>query len=777
MMNTSALSPKPVAIDPAMISRFADFLFGYCEGHVAIRLLRETGTAEAPPWSLYPPNDKLFSDLLCAQAQRAADDHRGLYVVPCTVSTPGNAKTENLFQTCVIPVDLDAGDIIAKRTHLEKHLGTASLAVESGGRTNGGQHKLHLYWKLKEAAAGPELSMIAAIRKRLAAAVDADSSFDRMTQPIRVPGSIHGKNSVLSRVRIVAETGKEYELADLLDIAQALPRLSNLPRKIAPREQAIAGHSITNLQSRRIRSEGRDGITRFEAMSSVIGHWIRLARLKKCSLEEALHAVHDHNTALIDPSWPIGQVEREFDALLKRDLAAHPDEWKQSRDDACADIDNAVAPACSEDALAGKFVDDHGLDWRHVALWGKWYHWNGGLWSPDEIGAVRNLVRRVCRAATPDLKVTDARRIASRKTIAAVEAIAATDPDVAVHPSDWDQSLYLLNTPSALLDLKTGELLAHDRDTMITHMAGADPGSGCPLWLRFLDDITGSDIELQAYLARVCGYCLTGDTSEQVFFFLYGAGANGKSVFVRTLSRVLGSYAATAPLESFMASRNSCHPTDLAGLRGKRLVSVSETESGRAWAESRIKTITGGDTIRARFMHRDFFEFTPTFKLMFAGNHRPQLTGVGEAMRRRLHLIPFTITVPPEARNAGLTSDLEKELNGILGWMLQGLADWHQVGLSPPSAVTDASETYFSDEDVVGQWIAECCIVSRQTTSLARDLFASWTSWAETAGLEKGSQKSLGEVLRSRGFEPARTTRGRFWKGIGLAFKQADAVE
>ncbi len=768
-MNIAPQTCPQAAIAPEAIARFVNLILGYCEGHAAIRMLRETGTEDGPPWSLYPTIDENLASVLQAQASRAFADRRGLYIVPCSIREPGNAKAANIYQTCVIPVDLDEGDINAKRAHLEYHLGAASLVVASGGLTNNGEDKLHLYWKLTEPASDLALGQITDLRKRLAAAVAADASFDKLTQPIRVPGSVHGKHGVSRPVQIVTETGREYDLAELLESANTLPNLPGLQPKFELIAHRSTSGSLPDLQTRRVRSETRDGVTRFDAMSSVIGHWVRLARFGKTSLDEALAAVHDHNVALIDPPWSTDRVDREFSALLKKDKVANSQAWaEQSCEEGNRTSFEELAPEHSEDSLASTFIQTHGQNLRFVVSWGKWFCWDGKVWRPDERHLVRDLVRRICRAGTLGLKSGEARRIASRKTIAAVEAIAVTDPVVTSHPSDWDSAASLLNTPDGIVDLETGELLLHNRAALITNMASVSPGSSCSRWLAFLEEITGGDQDLIQYLSRVCGYCLTGETNEQVFFFLYGSGANGKSVFVRTISGILGSYAATAPLETFMASRNASHPTDLAGLRGKRLITVSETEPGRAWAESRIKTITGGDPIRARFMHRDFFEFTPTFKLMFVGNHRPQLSGISEAMRRRLHLIPFTITIPSERRDPHLSSTLDEELNGIFGWMLQGLADWQRIGLSPPSSVLDASDAYFQDEDLVGQWITECCLIEAQQRTSSKGLFASWSSWAESVGSEKGSQKTLGEDLRGRGFEPSRTSRGRFWKGIGL---------
>ena len=193
------------------------------------------------------------------------------------------------------------------------------------------------------------------------------------------------------------------------------------------------------------------------------------------------------------------------------------------------------------------------------------------------------------------------------------------------------------------INLITGKPTPHIPTDYCTKVAGAQPdGIGhCPRWRTFLDQVTGGDTELAAYLQRVAGYCLTGHTSEHALFFLYGTGANGKSVFVNTLAGIMGDYAVTAPMDTFTESRNERHPTEIAMLRGARLVTASETQAGRNWNEALIKVLTGGDRVRARFMRQDFFEFTPQFKLMISGNHKPALRNVDEAIRRRLHLIPF----------------------------------------------------------------------------------------------------------------------------------------
>ncbi len=202
-----------------------------------------------------------------------------------------------------------------------------------------------------------------------------------------------------------------------------------------------------------------------------------------------------------------------------------------------------------------------------------------------------------------------------------------------------------------LIYVLEGQRPARQIDYM-TKLTAVAPGGRRPRWNEFLRRVTNGDDELQSYLKRVVGYALTGDTSEHVLFFLYGTDANGKTVFLNAASGLLGGYHRTAPIETFVTTSADRHPTEIAGLRGARMVTAVETEEGRRWAEGRIKTLTGGDRVAARFMRQDFFEFTPQFKLLIAGNHRPSLRSVDEAIRRRFHLIPFQVTIPPEERTA-----------------------------------------------------------------------------------------------------------------------------
>ena len=426
----------------------------------------------------------------------------------------------------------------------------------------------------------------------------------------------------------------------------------------------------------------------------------------------------------------------------------------------------------TEDALAVSFTRRYQRDWRYIAAWGKWLMWDGQRWRAEETLAATDLIRHVCRhAAVRAVSSKVAAKLAASSTVGGVERLARCDRQHAATTAEWDADIWLINTPGGVVDLRTGRMRPHDRADRMTKIASATlvAGSACPTWLRFLDQVTGGDAELQTYLQRVFGYCLTGATSEHALFFLYGTGANGKSVFVNTLFTLLGDYAANAPMDTFMETRGDRHPTDLAGLRGSRFVGATETEQGRRWNESKIKEVTGGDRVSARFMRQDFFTYVPQFKLVIAGNHKPAIRNIDEAMRRRLHLIPFTITVPPEKRDKQLQTKLLAEANGIFSWGVEGCLAWQREGLKPPKPVLDATDEYFEAEDALGRWLEERCVRHPNAKALTAELFTDWKQWAEAAGEFVGSQKRFADLLLTRGLEKWRNGMGlRGFRGVGL---------
>jgi putative DNA primase/helicase len=456
-------------------------------------------------------------------------------------------------------------------------------------------------------------------------------------------------------------------------------------------------------------------------------------------------------------------------ATLDAEIANVKGSNRQSREPD-PECDDCLPPGFTDEALALEFSDQHEDRLRYVAAWGKWMEWDGTCWQSDKTLRAFDLARVICRRASAECNDRRlAAAIASAKTVAAVERLAKADRRHAATVEQWDCDTWLLNTPDGIVDLRDGAMHPHRPDRHITKITAVAPGGDITQWMKFLNRITDGNLELRAYLQRVAGYCLTGSTKEHALFFGYGTGANGKGTFLNTLTAIMGGYATIAPMETFTASAHERHPTDLAMLRGARLVSAQETEEGRRLAEAKVKAMTGGDPITARFMKQDFFTFTPTFKLFIAGNHKPGLRNVDEAIRRRFNLIPFEVRIPAEERDPDLAQKLQAEWPGILQWMIDGCLAWQRDGLKAPAIVTDATNEYFEAEDAMATWLAERTISGKGWEYSSSDLFRSWRDWAEAAGEQAGSQKRFTQAMNARGFPSVRQPNGRAaLSGIGL---------
>ena len=432
-----------------------------------------------------------------------------------------------------------------------------------------------------------------------------------------------------------------------------------------------------------------------------------------------------------------------------------------------------TAPALiTEDAAATAFADRHTgkLLFDHDA--GSWFQWCGSHWRREGTGLAFHWARELSRelSATSDGK---AKSILNKTSFASgVERFCRTDRVFAVTSERWDADPFLLATPDGTVDLATGRLRPASPEDKITKVAAVAPAARaeCPRWRQFISEAMGGDEGLVRFLQQFAGYCLTGDTREHALVFGYGAGGNGKSVFVNTLTAIAGDYAVVAPMDTFTAAQGDRHPTDLAMLRGARLVTASETEEGRAWAESRIKQITAGDPISARFMRQDFFTFRPTFKLLVVGNHKPVLRNVDDAARRRFNIVPFV--TKPARPDRELERKLREEWPGILRWMIDGCLDWQRNGLVRPASVVEATADYFSAQDLVSQFLEECCSVDMANewlTVSVSDLFRAWADFAKAAGEPPGSQKAFSEAITRHGFVKKRTTGGaRVFLGMRL---------
>lgn len=425
----------------------------------------------------------------------------------------------------------------------------------------------------------------------------------------------------------------------------------------------------------------------------------------------------------------------------------------------------------TEETLASEWVGNHRSDWRFDHGIQRWFRWDGFRWKQDGTREALQAIREHIAVAAKGSPATNGKActaLAKASVAKGTETFCQIDPRVAVEHDVWDSDVFLLGTPAGVIDLRTGQNTGADRTAMITRTTSVAPVAEPPKrWLQFMDEVTNGDAELAHFLKLTLGYCLTGSTREHALFFGYGGGKNGKSVLLNTASRIMGDYSTTAAMDTFTASKGDKHPTDLARLDGARLVAASETEEGRAWAEARIKQLTGGDRIAARFMRQDFFEFTPRFKLFIVGNFRPRLHNVDEATRRRFNIIPF-LHVPAKP-DMDLEEKLAKEHPQILNWMIEGAREWFEKGLPRPEAIVNATDRYFEDQDLVGQWISERCEVRNGAMGKASDLYKSWCDFLLENGEEKTTQKGFADVLGKRGFERDRVySLGRIYRGIDV---------
>ena len=443
-------------------------------------------------------------------------------------------------------------------------------------------------------------------------------------------------------------------------------------------------------------------------------------------------------------------------------LAALSDvEYDHARDEAAkklgiriSTLDELVAQkraqhdAGLEDKVALWFSAKYANNLRYVHLWGKWFYWNGVRWAAENTLFAFHLARELCRVAED----------ADHKTVAAVIGLARTDRRQAAETEQWDADIWLLGTPGGTVDLHTGKTSPPKLTDYITKLTAVAPSNdpphdSCPLWLTFLNQAMNGDEALQDFLQRVCGYCLTGSVKEEALFFNYGKGANGKSVFMRTIAGILAMYHEAASMETFTVTQGEKHPTDLAQLRGARLVTAVEVEEGKRWAEAKLCQMTGGDPITARFMRQDFFTYTPQFKPMFAGNHKPSFRNVNEAIRRRMNLIPWLITIPESERDKELSDKLKPQWPGILRWMIDGCLMWQRDGLRPPKIVTVATKEYLESQDTLQNFFDDCCVIAKGEWDTFAHIWDGYVDWCEDCHEYIGSKKAFGLKLGDKGFQ------------------------
>ena len=340
-------------------------------------------------------------------------------------------------------------------------------------------------------------------------------------------------------------------------------------------------------------------------------------------------------------------------------------------------------------------------------------------------------------------------------------------PMMAVATERFDADDMLLCTPSHYYNLSDWKRSAPRPEKYSTRATSVDAAGDCPQWLAFLGQIMGGDQEMVDYLQKALGYCLTGSNAENCIFIAYGSGANGKSTFIDTVMHVLGEYALATRVETFMAQQQGSIPNAIAALDGARLVSCSETPEGGGLDEALVKQVSGGDMISARFLNREYFTFKPKFKLWMLTNHKPIIKGTDNGIWRRIRLIPFEVTIPPEARDVGLADKLKAEAGGILKWMLAGLRLWREQGLKSPERIEAATEGYRSEMDILGEFLNDECMSGPGMFVNNTAIYGRYVEWSKANGLQPKSHKWLTRALMDKGYKQG-TGHGsaRMWSGL-----------
>jgi len=437
------------------------------------------------------------------------------------------------------------------------------------------------------------------------------------------------------------------------------------------------------------------------------------------------------------------------------------------------------------ESVVMEFVRKHGEDFYHATAEGADYHWNGKIWERDECCTLENKFAELCRqiGAAKANKKTIRNKVEGGQFISSGTRRARS---MLAGPFDRLNQAPVLSTPGGRvvlsLDLSapTWHLEPHKRDDYCTKITAVTPKRGaCALWLASLRRWMADDNEMVDYLQRVAGYCGSPFVHEQVFWLMWGPGGSGKGTFLRVLRRLLGTFAMVASLDMFLATKFEQHPEELAQLPGVWFVMATEAEKGKSWNESKIKSITGGDPMRARHMRKDSFEFQPKCKVITSANDQPSLKSADIAMKRRLQMPPWTVIIPEVERLGDLEDRLvEEEGPQILAWVLEGFEQWREHGLCPPDKVIAASEEYFEEQDQMREFVTECCDLGNFQDYSTPLFQRGWTPFAKARGYWVGSQKNFVQNLikyskeHELGLEKMRSATANGFYGIRLKPQQ-----
>ena len=428
---------------------------------------------------------------------------------------------------------------------------------------------------------------------------------------------------------------------------------------------------------------------------------------------------------------------------------------------------------------AHRFVAMHSDRFRHSREENRWLEWSRGRWRRDVTGAaeraavevVETLWSQIPRLPSEDRKtaVSWALRSQSSAALRSMLTIASSDAELVVRLEQLDGDPYLLSVGNGTVDLRTGEIREPDPSDLLT--LGTDvnyaPDAPRERWLQFLDEVFDGDAELVAFVKRAYGSACTGDTRDRALLIEWGPRFNGKSTLNRAIQNVLGDFAHTAPIRVVMRTRQAEIPNEIAALARKRLVVVAETADGHQLDENRVKMLTGRDKVPARYLHREWFEFTPEFKLVLFTNFRPKVDGSDGAVWDRIKLIPFRIDFA-DREDQELGAKLEQEAEGILAWLVEGALEWQEDGLGSCDAVDQATSAYRNENDVISRFVADACEFGDEHRVTKKALRDALSRYCDDTGDDVPPATTLGRWLTERDVRESKVNGKRAYRGLRL---------
>ena len=517
---------------------------------------------------------------------------------------------------------------------------------------------------------------------------------------------------------------------------------------------------------------------RNSTLTSVAGS-MRRRGLEEAEIAATIMAVNTNRCAPPLPDHEVREIARSVSryAPAAERVALDQSKWPaeaQGFDVHETDMGNAL-----------RLVQRHGHDLRYCYPQSSWFVWDGRRLARDDTGAVHRLAKGTVRTIYAEAAEADdddrrkrlsshAVRSEAEAKIIAMVSLARSESGIPVLPAQLDSDPWLFNVENGTINLHTGMLREHRQGDLITKIAPVtyDPNATCPRWLSFLNRIMDGNAALIIYIQKAIGYSLTGDVSEQALFFQHGTGANGKSTLMETVLALLGDYGKQAAPGLLTVKRGETHPTEIADLAGARFVASVEVDEGRRLAEALTKWLTGGDTVKARLMRQDFFEFAPTHKLWLSANHRPTIIGSDHAVWRRIRLIPFNVVIPESEQDRDLPAKLRMELTGILNWALAGCLEWQRDGLKPPKEVQEATAEYKDEQDAIAPFLKDRCNLGEGEKATATVLYDAYRQWCDANGEKPMPQRRFGNRLSERGLSGGHVTGSkRWWHGVSLRGK------